>query len=79
MTHYLCLNLHLHFTKVAELDEQEVQLYFALFIAVRDVDWAAEMNSADHPRAASGLHILLVFKKRKKNDPFDYWPESVKM
>lgn len=36
VTHYLCLNLHLHFTKVAELDEQKVQLYFALFIAARE-------------------------------------------
>lgn len=53
VTHYLCLNLHLHFTKVAEMD-------------VRDADRASERNSADHPWAASGLYITLVFKKKKE-------------
>lgn len=61
VTHYLCLNRHLHFTKVAELDERKVQLHLTLFIAVRDADRASGMNSADHPRAASWLYIILVF------------------
>lgn len=31
------------------------------FMAVWDVDWAAGMNSADNPYAASSWNILLVF------------------